>query len=603
MYRKPPGFVRTRSRVQPFPDKRENYVFLSWFLTFAVFVVVTIVLTISLRPLFIEESAVKKERLNAEEKTRKTGCQDTGVMAKGKTGQPWRKSQNKRRGNRGGDACEGVIIIDYLQKGQTINGVYCAPELRQLRATITEKRGEKLRVDVLTMHLSTQHRAPWAFYLFPKLEFHLRGQRFDGDDGVIDVQRPRAVSNAPYASGFCFTRTPTVDDTGVLFTEREPGPRLASYMYRTKGRPVPQKPSIRSPAMIYQRKSSDLLPRTSRAKVKEYPDQKCSVLPWLVFLATLLVIVVALMISLRPSLIDEPRTNLHRAKGKVGDDADFVSVETEGEEEVVENDKPKDDTAQQTIPHTARQTVPAPVKDNLPSDDEGPKRDKYVNPEDQPVLSMQVPPKGTERLGGMMNYHQVIPDALDQSPTSLLQVWFRDTKIEVGSEVDPQVLQAMPRLWWETTEGQHYTLVMTADKAGFQVIGAETFVSLVTLTLASYRSGPPFPCQPHLPRVLQPDHREHRGQTREEQVSLETGDVIAEYLPPAPAKNTGVHRYLIAVFQQSHRIEFDEPRMAKTDKKRARFKTKDFAAKYGFPAPVAGTVFLSQYNGGNKAKP
>ncbi|KAI8491000.1 hypothetical protein Bbelb_314190 [Branchiostoma belcheri] len=53
---------------------------------------------------------------------------------------------------------EGVIIIDYLQKGQTINGVYCAPELRQLRATITEKRGEKLRVDVLTMHLSTQHR-------------------------------------------------------------------------------------------------------------------------------------------------------------------------------------------------------------------------------------------------------------------------------------------------------------------------------------------------------------------------------------------------------------------------------------------------------------
>ncbi|KAI8478341.1 hypothetical protein Bbelb_439320 [Branchiostoma belcheri] len=79
------------------------------------------------------------------------------------------------------------MTIDYLQKGQTINGVYCGPELRHLRATITEKRGEKLRLDVLSMHLSTQHRAPWAFYLFPKLEFHLRGQRFDGDDGVIDV--------------------------------------------------------------------------------------------------------------------------------------------------------------------------------------------------------------------------------------------------------------------------------------------------------------------------------------------------------------------------------------------------------------------------------
>ncbi|KAI8501070.1 hypothetical protein Bbelb_211650 [Branchiostoma belcheri] len=38
------------------------------------------------------------------------------------------------------------------------HGVFCAPELRQLRATITEKRRGKLRVDVLTMHLSTRHR-------------------------------------------------------------------------------------------------------------------------------------------------------------------------------------------------------------------------------------------------------------------------------------------------------------------------------------------------------------------------------------------------------------------------------------------------------------
>ncbi|KAI8506331.1 hypothetical protein Bbelb_157580 [Branchiostoma belcheri] len=35
--------------------------------------------------------------------------------------------------------------------------------------------------------LASPDLAPWAFYLFPKLKFHLRGQRFDGDDGVIDV--------------------------------------------------------------------------------------------------------------------------------------------------------------------------------------------------------------------------------------------------------------------------------------------------------------------------------------------------------------------------------------------------------------------------------
>ncbi|KAI8519679.1 hypothetical protein Bbelb_029360 [Branchiostoma belcheri] len=77
--------------------------------------------------------------------------------------------------------------VQRVAEGQTINGVFCAPELRHLRATITEKMGEKLRVDVLSMHLSTRHKALWAFYLFPKLGFHLRGQRFHGDDGVIDV--------------------------------------------------------------------------------------------------------------------------------------------------------------------------------------------------------------------------------------------------------------------------------------------------------------------------------------------------------------------------------------------------------------------------------
>ncbi|CAH1258160.1 Hypp1970 [Branchiostoma lanceolatum] len=104
MYRKPPGFRRTRSRVEPFPDHGSS-IFLSWFLILAVLVIVTIVLlTISLRPLFLEESPMKKELMNAQEKTMKTVCPDTGTAAKGKTGQSWRKGQNKRRGNRGGNA-------------------------------------------------------------------------------------------------------------------------------------------------------------------------------------------------------------------------------------------------------------------------------------------------------------------------------------------------------------------------------------------------------------------------------------------------------------------------------------------------------------------
>ncbi|CAH1258161.1 PEBP1 [Branchiostoma lanceolatum] len=385
-------------------------------------------------------------------------------------------------------------------------------------------------------------------------------------------------------------------------------------MYRTKGRPVPQKPSVRSPPMLYQRKGSDLLPRSSRSKVKEYPDQKFSFLAWLVFLATLLVIVVALMISFRPLLIDEPRTNLFHRKGKVGDDADYISGKAGGVEEAVET---TDSDEQQPVEATNQQTIPAPgtvddtatgqtvdqqeppqqeqpeeqqqqqrvstahvhqVQDDLPSDaDQGPTRDKYVDPADpgEPVLPL---PKDTGRLAGMMNYHHVIPDALEQSPTHLLHVWFGETKIEVGSEVNPQDLTEMPtRLWWETTQGRLYTLVMTGlDNPS--------------------RANPIFREYYHL--IIGNIEANPGG----DQVPLETGDVIAEYLAPAPNRNTGLHRFMILLFQQPHRLEFDEPRMTKTDKKRARFHTKDFAAKYGLPAPVAGTVFLAQWNISNNKR-
>ncbi|XP_035673754.1 39S ribosomal protein L38, mitochondrial-like [Branchiostoma floridae] len=394
-------------------------------------------------------------------------------------------------------------------------------------------------------------------------------------------------------------------------------------MYRSKGRPVPQKPSIRSPPMIYQRKGSDLLPRSSRARVKEYPDQKFSFLAWLVFLATLLVIIVALMISFRPLLIDEPRTNLHRAKGKVGDDADYKSDHTEGVEEAVEKAGTDE---QQTEDATAQQTIPAPgelagddtdtgevdeaaqtddlqeppkhehvqeeqqqqrllyeqqhqhqePKDNLPTDaDKGPTRAKYVDPSKpaEPVLAF---PKDTGRLAGMISYHQVIPDVMDQAPTALLHVWFAENKVDVGSEVQPQDLTEMPtRLWWQTTQGRLYTLVMTGlDNPS--------------------RANPIFREYYHL--IIGNIEANPGG----EQVPLETGDVIAEYLAPSPNRNTGLHRYIIMVFEQPRRLEFDEPRMKKTDKKRARFKTKDFAAKYSLPPPVAGIVFLSQWNINNK---
>lgn len=107
---------------------------------------------------------------------------------------------------------QGVLLIDFLQKGTTINGAYYASLLVKLRAAIKEKRrgmltkGVRLLQDNAPVHNSrvalTQARscgydvlphppyspdlAPSDFFLFPNLKLHLKGKHFHDDDSVIN---------------------------------------------------------------------------------------------------------------------------------------------------------------------------------------------------------------------------------------------------------------------------------------------------------------------------------------------------------------------------------------------------------------------------------
>ena len=109
--------------------------------------------------------------------------------------------------------CDGVIMIDYLEKGRTITDEYYATELRRLREEIKRKRRGKLRRGIWLLqdnapaHTSriataaaeesgfrilphapySPDLAPSDFYLFPKLKSDLRGRRFDTDNDVISA--------------------------------------------------------------------------------------------------------------------------------------------------------------------------------------------------------------------------------------------------------------------------------------------------------------------------------------------------------------------------------------------------------------------------------
>lgn len=106
---------------------------------------------------------------------------------------------------------EGPIMVDFLDRGETINAEYYSDELRRLKPQIVSKRRGKQRAGVMLLQdNATPHTAqlsvttaaqcgyeilphpayspdlaPSDFFLFPKLKEKLRGVHFDDEDEVI----------------------------------------------------------------------------------------------------------------------------------------------------------------------------------------------------------------------------------------------------------------------------------------------------------------------------------------------------------------------------------------------------------------------------------
>ncbi|CAH2103708.1 unnamed protein product [Euphydryas editha] len=108
---------------------------------------------------------------------------------------------------------EGILLIDYKDKGVSITGEYYASILEQLKETIKQKRRGKLTKGVLLLHDNAPaHKsrvalaallkvgfdilnyppysldlAPSDNYLFPKMKKELRGKKFTTDDEVKEA--------------------------------------------------------------------------------------------------------------------------------------------------------------------------------------------------------------------------------------------------------------------------------------------------------------------------------------------------------------------------------------------------------------------------------
>ena len=107
---------------------------------------------------------------------------------------------------------QGVLLVDFLPRGETVNAIRYCQTLDRLREAIRRKRSGRLRQGVLLQHdNATPHTAkltqdllqrykwevlphpphspdlaPSDYHLFGPLKRHLAGQRFTKDDDLIE---------------------------------------------------------------------------------------------------------------------------------------------------------------------------------------------------------------------------------------------------------------------------------------------------------------------------------------------------------------------------------------------------------------------------------
>ncbi|XP_055356575.1 protein D2-like isoform X3 [Paramacrobiotus metropolitanus] len=172
------------------------------------------------------------------------------------------------------------------------------------------------------------------------------------------------------------------------------------------------------------------------------------------------------------------------------------------------------------------------------------------------------------RITKSFSEHHVVPDVLDFSPASVLDIKYRPGVAgNLGNELKVDDVKEAPEVVWTADVSKFYTLIAV---------------------------------DPDAPSRAQPSNREYQhwlvgnipgGNVKE-------GKIFTEYKPPLPPHGSGLHRYVFMVFEQPDRISFDLPHISSSSSakgpSRAKFSTKQFARHYQLGAVVAANFFQVQ---------
>ncbi|KAL4712389.1 hypothetical protein ACJJTC_001550 [Scirpophaga incertulas] len=157
--------------------------------------------------------------------------------------------------------------------------------------------------------------------------------------------------------------------------------------------------------------------------------------------------------------------------------------------------------------------------------------------------------------------NEIAPQIIPNAPAALAKVVYPSgVEVNEGNELTPTSVKDMPTVTWNAQPDKLYALAMTDPDAPSR---ADPKIREVHHWLVGNIPG---------------------GNVAE-------GEVLTAFIGSGPPLGTGLHRYVILVYEQPGKLTFDEPRICNTMRKnRANFSIAKFAAKYNLGGPCSGQL-------------
>lgn len=161
----------------------------------------------------------------------------------------------------------------------------------------------------------------------------------------------------------------------------------------------------------------------------------------------------------------------------------------------------------------------------------------------------------------------IVPSILQHLPKQVVNITYPSgVEVRLGNELTPTKVTFPPSLTWNGFENMWYCVTMIdADAPRFADARLKEMVHWMIVNIPG--------------------------------TDITKGETIAPYVPCAPLKGTGLHRYVFAIYRQPGKVNFLETRLSSGSfDNREGFSSKSFSEMYKLGQPIAYNWFVARWD-------